>query len=335
MRVRYGLCIMAVIATTFGYLFAVNSSADDSEGDMLAVVLQGSKEAASSIKSGRGKITVHKWSKLREGGVLETETSYDVVFCGAKYKASRTIKYLSNGPSNEQFADEARIQPGTVARDEVVFDGVHVRWLDLDEKNGRIGDLETATGRHELMLWRTELGAIGSEQAIGYGVWDISAFHESLMFPGTKSAGPILVGRETIDGEECLVIEITYDHSQGSGPGFRDIRRFWVNPQRGYTVSRMRVWTEGGGYSARTLVAECEIKTKEYSKDLWGPSEWVSNQYDLDPQTNQVVQTIRSHVKFDEAFQLNCLVSNSELSLDFPSGTRIHDEVSDADYTVP
>lgn len=334
-RARCIMCAGAIAVTVCVCLLTTDTRARESDADLLAIVLQGSREAASSIHSGAGRVTIRQSLRQPDGGLLETEGSYDIAFRGERYKACREVKYLSNGSATDSDPDEARILPGTVLRDEVTFDGVQVRRLDIDDNTGWIGSLETTMGRHEVLRWRQEFATAEVTRPIGCGVWDIRAFHNSLMFPNTNSEGPVVVGRDVIDNQECIVVEVAYDYSRASGDAFRDIRRFWVNPDRGFTVSRMRVWTEGGVYPVRTLVAECEIKTREYPGNLWGPGEYVETQYDLDRATGQTVQKLHKTITFDAGFRLNIPVSDAQLSLVFPSGTTIHDEVLDADYTVP
>lgn len=330
--------VTALIATTSimvcTYFITNAASTQVFDPDMLPVVLQGCKLTASSVKSGKGRVTVQQHIRKREGGLLATETVYEVASCGEKFKVQRQIKFVVNEPGDQTETGLSLTAPGTVRTEQVAFDGQEVRRLEVDTRKAVIADLHTSTGDDELTNYKLYL-AVGCGDTLGSGLCDLQAFYESLLFPGSTGTGLAVVGGENLQGDDCVILECIYDFSKHSGEHFHDIRRFWVNPAKGYTVSKLRIWSEGGVYHERTLVCEWDVNVREYSDGIWGPDEIVKTQYGIDPATKKYVQNEHTVIKFDPDFALNVPVSKQDLSLTFPSGTTVTDQNIDATYTVP
>ena len=82
-------------------------------------------------------------------------------------------------------------------------------------------------------------------------------------------------------------------------------------------------------------MARFDIDTVPCGDGLWRISSWRQDQYTMSPSTGEPYLSARSTVTYSDDYQLNAPVTEEMLTIDLPSGTRVHDEVIDAYYTVP
>jgi hypothetical protein len=141
-----------------------------------------------------------------------------------------------------------------------------------------------------------------------------------------------VAGRETIAGDECIMVDVvtTMHVPKLVGGTITQTARKWVNPQKGYTIVKEQAWSEGSVYGAKTLLAEINTTVRQYETGVWGPEEVTYQQYDLKGEVTQ-----KMVITYDSAFKLNVPISDGDLTLTLPSGTEVHNELIDAEYTVP
>ena len=335
LRSTTGILVLlaAITASVYWSVRVYSSDAADDSG-LLPIVLEGSQNTASLVKSGKGKVVVRQELVQRSGGMLETETTYNLAFCGDKFKAVGETEYLKNDENGKIEQGMVSTPAGSRITTITKFDGQTAYEFNVERRKGRLGGHDTSVGRRVLTQYELEL-AVGKGRCFGRGLCDLEDYCKPTTFPGvTSCSGPTVVGRETIDGNECIVVECVWRHKYGSGEAI-DTRRFWVDPNKGFTLARVKVWFDGGSYREKTLVAESNMKTRQYSNDVWGPDRYEETMYTTADNSEQ--PSIREHtvVTFDSGFALNVPIANEDLSFAFPSGTKVDDETLDMSYEVP
>ena len=142
----------------------------------LPAILEACRKAASSIKSGKGSVTLTQQNTDSNGKVTEdSTTACEIAFRGDAFRLERTLS----------SANLAKPQKETVA-----CDGHSVRILYPDIM-GILSNSSTGEGRQERLSYDLEI-AIGSNTAnktLSNGVCDLEAFYKSLLFPGTQGVG--------------------------------------------------------------------------------------------------------------------------------------------------
>lgn len=328
------ICVSVLIALAAYQSVSGNSNqgaaAEDDPG-LMSIVLQGTQEASSSVTSGKGKLRVVTESRERDGGVIESDVSFTYLFRGDKFKFERQVKGSRTSSGSEPEPGYLIIPPDET--DIVAFDGEMMRVLEASRGQGTVCDALSPRGRHELLQHDLIL-AIGRGRGMGNGVCDLESFRKALLYPGTTVIDPVIVGRETIDGDDCIVVEWRYEFTKATGETFRDTRRFWVNTDKGYTLKKFRSW-RGDELSDSALALEYDVTATLYAGGIWGPEKVEESQYDFDSESGKRVRKLHRVATFDAAFELNAPVSDDELSLVFPSGMEVRDEVLNAHYTVP
>jgi len=137
-----------------------------------------------------------------------------------------------------------------------------------------------------------------------------------------------IVGREVLDGRECVVLEIT-------GPISR--MNVWVDVERGFAVPKCRAWyvrtvpylgwaIPGGSI----LLREEVVESRRYGEGLWGPAKFTRVEYRPDGTIEKKV-----YGTYDPEFKINVPISEDDLRLTLPSGTKVYDDSEGSSYAVP
>lgn len=137
-----------------------------------------------------------------------------------------------------------------------------------------------------------------------------------------------IVGREVLDGRECVVLEMTSPISR---------MRVWVDVGRGYAVPKYRAWyvrtvpylgwaIPGGSI----LLREEVVESRQYGEGLWGPAKFTRVEYRPDGTIEKKV-----YGTYDPEFKINVPISEDDLRPTLPSGTKVYDDPEGPSYTVP
>lgn len=293
--------------------------------DTMDVLLAGMRHAASSIRSGRGTVIEELSLKSKNGEALESKTSYTVVFLGDKFKISSEDKYRT---SSAGVINHPEDQPSHEAiRGVIAYDGERAIHYKPLERRASVGDVTSPTGRQAIALYNTRINMLWN------GVYSIEA---AAMLPkkyNVVSHKPTVIGRETVNGDDCILLELGSTTEFPTGP--REGKgKVWVCPSKGFTVPRMQGYGFVGASDNMKLIFETNAEMRRYDSDLWGPAKAVRVQYGLDAD-GQYGQVLRQTIIYDTNFELNVPVNEDELKLTIPSGTEVFEELLDALYTVP
>ena len=341
MRRTYVLPVVLLLVCLFGGgIWLTNSdkpvmaispaSAAENDEDLLAALREGCANAVSSIRSGSGHATTYFWTKRGDGGVLETEARNDLKFEGDRFLLREAVEYLTNDPAPDRESSEA---PPPTMRNTISMRNTTSSY-DLEKvtilsqydslpARATICDPTLGEGRNQLNLYKVFAGVVG------HGVGYLVPRPEDLP-PFIELTSAKIVGRETINGDECIVVDVvTTVHLPEKDTVTATVRR-WVNIDKGYTIVRTRTWHEGNVYSAKTLISEANTTVRQYGDGVWGPDTFTSQDYNLEGEVRHKLV-----ITYDPDFKLNVPVSDSELSFTLPSGTKVDNELIDAQYTVP
>ena len=303
------------------WLASSNSSpaikSNTADNDLLLLVQEGCKNAVSSITSGKGTVTVESWRHADDGRLLETKSTYEVAFAGSKCRVSTKMLYVRNEPADGSSPEDTKllIPPGTILQTDLAYDGQKIQVLKPTSKTAIVGNTETLAAGAAYRMYRREAAVL--DHGIG-------------LVPLTAE----IVGREIVDGDECIVLEAVRTHSLPDGQSAKSLHRCWVNPTKGFTMPRFRAFVQGDELEASVLVDEFVTTFRQYGDDVWGPSRFTHNVY-RPSKTGEIRKSMSIVVTYDPEFQLNVPISESALKLTLPSGTGVHDELIDAIYTVP
>src|SRR5690606_20887068 len=111
-----------------------------------------------------------------------------------------------------------------------------------------------------------EIGVVGTAIP-GNGMIDLTKAR--IAGPASDGSSVSVIGREAVDGSECIIVEMvarSQDPVQAD-----DIVQFWVDPNKGYVVPRVRWFAEGGRYVPRVMTEETNVQFKQYSDGIWFP----------------------------------------------------------------
>jgi hypothetical protein len=306
-------------------MLCVLSPCGQTDDDVLLIVLQGYKQALSSVQSGKGRAVVNAHLERSDGSQLEAEATYDFAFSGDRFAYRRSDTYLKNDPGDSAEVNPALlIPPGSVVKRDGSFDGEKTRLLWLNDAKGYIGDPTTGSGKVALADYKK------------VAMWT----HDLLKLDKHVRAGvvqPRIAGREVLpDGDECIIVEFSWTDKLPSGGEATQCVWFWVDPQKGFVVPRIRSWSTGGIYKEKTLVGESTTEFRRYGDSLWVPSKTTHDEYRLSKETGEPKRMSREVVTYDAGFQINVPVSDSELGpIRFPSGTKVVDEILKTEYKEP
>lgn len=332
MRTLIVLTLLLCLTASFQSVSASGSSVSfipETDQSELPVLLQGCAAAASSITSGKGKVTHHETYYLPTGDVrVERETKIDVAFSGKKLSLLKQITPIKEAP----IEDSKHVPvPSTVRTKRISSDGSRVTILDSSNNSATISTPDKGEGWHEIHAYRRDISI-----AEAHGIWDIGNLNRYITLPKDmySSADPKIVGRETLGGDECMVIEVLFIPLPGRGE-ITQTWWFWVNPNKGFTVPRVQHWNEGGFLKGKELITEWDSELRQYADGMWGPANTIVGDYRPDKDSGPMYRSLRTVTTCDPGFQVNVPVSDADISLSIPSGTNVHDELLDADYVAP
>jgi len=317
------VALTTFIAATGGLSAGVEPVGAEEAEELLAAVRLASDAAASRVSRSAGTVRVHEWIWRATGEVLETETVYAVALAGEKFKAAVTTTYVTNEwtPAHPGAGFNA---PGTVQRGEIAYDGEKITSYEPDRNRAEISRLESDAGR-QLKLTRVVV------MSPGHGVPELK---QVALPPGYEWDEPRVVGREVVDGEECIVYNSSYTGSGSDGAEVTYYNVMWLNPQRACTLSKGESGIRAGRFGEGVLLTQAETETRQYAEGLWGVREVRQTQYALDDSGTRYRQRY-AVTTFAEDYQLKAPVTEEMLTIDVPSGTKVYDELIDAEYTVP
>lgn len=302
---------------------------ESSREDLLSIVQAGVDEAHSAVKSGKGDITVRLSRKKNTGGDLEIEKKYSIAFSGRKFRLSAQDRYVKNDPPDGYVPAGPRhrlVAPGEVRVTELAYDSETVTRLIPNEKLATIGDANSPVGTSELSKYEMYVGILG----LGGRTAVLNAQYPSL----TSRIGPQVVGREYINGDECIIVERVDTLTLQNGEERKITLREWVNPGKGFTTPRIRVWWNDAN-SQMVLQTAIDAELREYGNGLWGASKLTQTEYRIDPKTGQSYVSSQMVTTYDPDFQLNVPVQDADLTMSLPTGTRVYNEVLNTEYVVP
>ncbi|NIN70108.1 MAG: hypothetical protein GTO63_36590, partial [Anaerolineae bacterium] len=83
--------------------------------------------------------------------------------------------------------------------------------------------------------------------------------------PTHERRGPWLKGRQVVDGEECVVVEVAYVHTAEEGGEISLNDTFWISPRMGFATLKMETRCYGGKYGDEGMLsAEVTTQTREW-----------------------------------------------------------------------
>ena len=326
---RLKVCLLMVVAavivlSSLFLLHNVSSFAAESP-DELSVLLEGCRQAAQAAQSGKGQVTVYHHAALEDGGVLEANATDTVAFSGLRFKLINEVKMLKNLPATPPSSRSVLVAPGSVRTEQFAYDGEKATAYSPAEGRATIGDANSDVG--------TLAAARYAEVKPTYAMFDLTSF--SPVPPGLTREAPQIVGREAVGGDECTIVEV-YDHGVIEGSRSVEIwQRFWVNTAKGCAVSRIRAWVRGGSYTEKTLRTEVDSDLRQYAEGVWGPAKVTASMYGINQTTREYYKETAMVITYAEGFQINVPVTDSELTLTLPSGTKVTNELLQETYTVP
>jgi hypothetical protein len=247
-----------------------------------------------------------------------------VASAGEKFKAAVETIYLTNEWTPPEPDMPIINTPGTVQRQEIAYDGERVTSYELDRKRAEIAGPDSGAGRE---LRTVKLMTLSP----GHGVPDLPT--QSCSSHHTRS-GPYVVGREVVNGDECIVVESVDTVPRSDGTEVKYYFKVWISPARGFTMCRAEASAQGGPFGEGFLLGHTEIEVRPYGDDLWGVKQVRQEEYRLDESGKSYIM-MREITTFADDYQLNAPVTEEMLTVQLPSGTRVHNELIDAEYTVP
>lgn len=296
-----------------------------SDQSLLPILTEGLHDAAAAVRSGAGPVTVVQRKTFGDGAVVEIRTDYTVAFRGARARYSAFSEIVADSRAPIQERSLVRRGVGSVAEKVVALAPNRIVRYEPGGRSAVVGDVSTAL-RRELTEYELNL-AIPR-----HGVVDIREFSSP---PAPFAQGePRIVGRETIAGDECIVVEIV-NSAEVSGSRVVDTWWFWVAPHKGFTVPRIRNWVEGGIAARKSLVAELDATLRDYGNGVWGPGVVTEQHYEINQSTGEARLFLRKTITYGRGFVLNSEVTDADLTLNLPSGTKVEDLLADVEYTVP
>jgi hypothetical protein len=250
---------------------------------LLASVKEARAKVLAGVKSGKGSVVISD-----SGGSPRQRETWSITFA---FSGDR-LALSGSTPSYEAGNNLEAVSDGHVLR---VIDNGKKRVLDVNSKNGR----DEMQGM---------MGFVGPVQNAYTGLEQAWYFSKSR---------PRIVGHESIDGSDCIMIESVGVIPRKHGSKSVYTRRVWVDPARGYTMPRILEWAEGGASKQRSLTSRTEVRLVQYD-GIWGASRLIHEDYRDDSKTGKRSLSRRVVVTFSEDFALNVPVSDSDLKLPLP-----------------
>lgn len=313
----------------------------------LAAVLDVTHRAATAITSGKGPIVVREWnitsSNNPKGPVFEYEQVFKVAFADDKYRITEDYTLLRN-----DYSGPSPNQPGYKGRRETLIEGNNITNFvpaRTDSAGRQFPPARASIGTGASMpilqgdgfvtrMNRTaRLRSITADtdfsgrQLPGNGIVDLTTLKFSARY--YKMIPPRLVKMDYIGGSKCLMVEIVAKYL---GKGTPDIVvRAWVDPNKGFTIPRLREYNRYGAKLA--LRAESDSIISRYRNGVWGPEKVVQNFYDRDKSGKSYKWATRT-ISYGRDFEFNVRITAQDWELVLPSGTRVYDEASNRYYAL-
>ncbi len=327
-----GLLVLVIVTGICFYFLRPYNAAliEDPDQSQLPMILQGSQNAARSIKSGSGKVVVHRSLWQESGQRIETETTYTVAYADGRFKVNVEEKYLANDLPVPAGEATKSIKPGSTKSRLMYYDGEKLTLYWPDKRSAVIADSTTASGG---LIAQTiaELG-LGMNGIYGNGVFDLTL--TSATRADFAEIQRRIIGRQVIDGDECHVLEIAEQGKLSTGATATYTRLFWVNPARGYTVPRSQVWAEGGTFPQKTLISEVNTEVRDYGGGVWAPKKVVVEEYRLRSDRTRTYREMLTTKTINTTYTVNAPTDARDLEISLPKGTIVYDEIRDARYIV-
>lgn len=327
------LCLLAVVVTVLA-MFSIrvssqeNAATVDTTQDELSVLLEGCRQAAASIHSGKGPVKILFSQSNEEEIWWEGSTTYTVAFSGSRFRETSETTVLKNVPQVPPPSGAGIEAPGTMNIKQAAYDGEKATELFASGHSARIyaprvvGSL-VGVGA----FWRVKPSTTTLVDITNFGVPPKDTVRDA----------PRIVGREAINGDECIIVEL-YDHSptpEGSRPAHERWNWLWVNPQKGFATVCTRTWGRGSAYPEKTLITEIISELRQYAGGLWGPAKVTHCEFRIARASGKYYKEYEEVFTYAPDFQFNLPVSDSELTLTLPSGTLVTNELLQETYTVP
>ncbi|HET6453896.1 MAG TPA: hypothetical protein VFI02_05780 [Armatimonadota bacterium] len=303
-----------------------------SDDELLQLAIAGCRNALSLVKSGQGGFTVDAWVRSKNG-VVETDSKCFVVFVGDRYKVLREKTYVQNALPPDAPPDlvKSLIKPGEKLVDEFSYDGT--AFTEYDHEVNTV--TKTGTGESKAPqlrgLHRTCSRLIAMS---GHGLYDIGKTGPPRE-EGTPDTGVKVVRRESLNGDNCIVIQREFPIKLDKGEVATRRFVYWVNPEKGFTIPKAQHWVIGSQYKEWTLIEEEITEVRDYGGGIWGPAKWTMQQWQIDESGKEPMKMMDTVLTYDPTYKLNPDVKDDELAIHPPSGTRIWDETLDATYKAP
>ena len=293
--------------------------------EMLPTLLEGCRNAVSSVKSGKGRVTIYERYEREDERILETETSYNLWFSGERFRLSVSERILQCTFESALPPDQRRLSPGRVLRREVAYDGEKVTTLEVNEGTATVGEYKFQDhGVQDYM---------SVQFAPSHVLCEVEKVGE---LPGYTIGELRIVGREPVNGDECLVIELTRKPSEGRKTGGLFTYWLWVSPGKGFTVPRTRCWVEGGvTYKEKTLISQDDAEEVRQYGDVWGPAKVTLVEHRINGETGEYYKNGEETITYSPDFQVNVPLTGEELSLVLPPGTKVYNKLLDEWSVVP
>jgi hypothetical protein len=292
--------------------------------DLLQAVLLGCQDARSRVSSGVGHMTEYEWQLDVNKKLLEVDKEYVVAFSDDKCKARVDTVLLAN---ERVLPDEPNLVPiplGTVRTEEIAYDDEQLVTYSPDQKSATISEKPGLSLNWVRFLARMMATGGPDPARIALGP------------PTHQARGPIVKGRQAVDGVECVVVETVYEHTPEVGDGISLVDTFWVSPEMGFATVKMQTRYRGGRFGAEGMVAASVTTEPRQREDGgWCLRRMETEQYALDEQSGQTYVSSRTVATLADDFQINAPVTADMLRIDIPSGTNVRNELIDSEYTVP
>jgi hypothetical protein len=252
------------------------------------------------------------------------ESVVENIFSAWEKRQERIDTAAFHFTDNYTFIPTGRTKPVTVRQSESLFiDASKISFrITAPEGNGFVspeyhGAFDGVTARAWTQLSSHSSGSILSKNRSG----DINKFVlKPLLWwlrPTRADIGQLIMTDfvaeppEVIDGHRCLVIRSKFNRPEGS--------KFWIDPNRGYVILRWIVQPKGN--------LRLDIRYEESTEHGWIPTSWKGNW--VNEESGAVVSY--NEVRVDR-YVLNEPIEADEFIVQFPNGTHVWDEATNARY---
>ena len=293
------------------------------EQALLNAVRTGCEAAASAVQSGVGVITIHDTMWQENGARRDTEATYQLVQRGERVRVRFETRTIADEWDAPDLNEGGRVT-SSASRWSLGSDGEAITYYEPESKRATVGDRSSAFAR---LLESALTITHAPGHAIPASVFDPDEWSE-------WASPPHVLGRETVNGEECVVVQVTRERVLDTGTYARTYK-YWIDPSRGFGLVRFENHLREAPSEESILMARFDIDTVPCGDGLWRISCWRQDGYSISRDTGNRYLSSRSTVTYSDDYQLNAPVTEEMLTIALPSGTRVHDEGIDAHYTVP